>query len=359
MLMTGGPEEQQDQVRAALLLRVWSEPGSPGTLRARLVDAQGSDAGATISTAVGTSEIGQEVLRWLSRVGTGPAPSTAPPPARDVEPLVSTAWLAEHGGDPDVVVLQVGDPPGPPYLAGAGRLDWDTDLHRPDGRGVVEAAGFGRLLDRLGVGADSHVVLAGGDRPLLAASAYWCFAYHAHPRLSLLDGGLPRWAAEGRELADAPHERPATTGYRTAGTRRDILVTRDQLLGGLVGAPPGTALVDCRTRGEFAGRAEQPYDEPVDRHRMTGHIPGAVNLPAEDLLDADGLLLDADDIGRVCDRLGLRASDQIVVYCGVNDRSALVWFALTELVGLADVRCYIGGWAEYGSLGDTITTHNP
>ncbi|HST64308.1 MAG TPA: rhodanese-like domain-containing protein, partial [Mycobacteriales bacterium] len=125
-------------------------------------------------------------------------------------------------------------------------------------------------------------------------------------------------------------------------------------LGGLVGAPPGTALVDCRTRGEFAGRAEHPYDAPTDRHRMTGHIPGAVNLPAEDLLDRAGLLLDTVHIGRICAQLGLAATDQIVVYCGVNDRSALVWFALTQLLGLPDVRCYQGAWAEYGSLGDSV-----
>jgi len=74
---------------------------------------------------------------------------------------------------------------------GAGRLDRGVDLHERDGRGVVGPAAFGRLLDRPGIGADSHVVLAGGGRPLLAATAYWAFAYHSHPRLSLLDGGLP------------------------------------------------------------------------------------------------------------------------------------------------------------------------
>jgi thiosulfate/3-mercaptopyruvate sulfurtransferase len=350
--MTGGPDEQQEPVRATLLLRVWSEPGSPAILRARLVDTDG--AGATIATAVGTAEIGQQVLRWLGQVGAVPAPAPPPAPVTGVSPLVSTGWLAEHGQDPDVVLLQVGDRPEPPYLPGAGWLDWNADLHRPDGRGVVGPDGLARALDRLGVGTGSHVVLAGGRRPLLAASAYWCFAYHSHPRLSILDGGVPRWAAEGRDLAPAPRVRPATTGYRPGATRRDILATRDQLLGGIVGAPPGTALVDCRSRGEFAGDPERPYDRPTDRHRMTGHIPGAVSLPAEDLLDEDGQLLDPASIGRICAGLGLAATDQIVVYCGVNDRSALVWFALTQLLGFPDVRCYQGAWAEYGSLGDTV-----
>lgn len=356
--MSGGADEQQDPVQAALLVRVWSEPDTPAVLRARLVDAEGDDAGGTFSTAVGTAEIGREVLRWLGRIGTGPAPVPAAPAAADVAPLVGAGWLAEHRDDPDLVTLQVVDGPEPRYLAGAGRLDWDADLHEPGGRGVVGPAGFGRLADRLGIGAGSHVVLAGGRRPLLAASAYWAFAHRGHPRLSLLDGGLAHWVASGRETAAEPRERPPAAGYPARATRRELLATRDQLLGGLVGAPPGTALVDCRTRGEFAGEPGQAYDRPVDRHRMTGHIPGAVSLPPEDLLDDDGLLLDTAHLRQVCDRLGLRESDQVVVYCGVNDRSALVWFALAEVLGLPDVRCYHGAWAEYGSLGDTVAARD-
>jgi thiosulfate/3-mercaptopyruvate sulfurtransferase len=355
--MTSGPGGEDHETRtAAMLLRVWSEPDSPLTLRARLVDADGPHAGATFSTAVGDPEIGREVLRWLERVKTGrigaepPAPAVAAPP-----PLVSTSWLAAHRDDAEVAVLQVGDRRDRPesrYLPGAGWLDWVEDLQQPDRRGVVGAAGYGAVLDRLGVGWDTHVVLCGGVRPLLAASAYWCFAYYGHPRVSILDGGVPRWAADGRELTDSPLRRPATAGYRAGPGRRGILVTRDQLLGGLVGAPPGTALVDCRSREEFAGRPQRPYDTPTDRHRMAGHIPGARNLPAEDLLDADGLLLDAVHIGQLCAALELRAADQVVVYCGANDRSALVWFALTELLGWPDVRCYYGAWSEYGSLTD-------
>jgi thiosulfate/3-mercaptopyruvate sulfurtransferase len=96
---------------------------------------------------------------------------------------------------------------------------------------------------------------------------------------------------------------------------------------------------------------------PTDRHRLTGHIPGAVNLPAEDIPDDDGLMLDTVHIGQMVTHLRLTAADQIVVYCGVNDRSALVWFALTHLLGWADVRCYQGAWAEYGSLTDVTAAH--
>jgi thiosulfate/3-mercaptopyruvate sulfurtransferase len=285
------------------------------------------------------------------RLATAPVPAGLAP----VPPLVSTGWLARQQADPDLAVVQVGrrdDPPPAGSLPGAARLDWIEDLQHPGRRGVADGGEFAAVAGRLGIGRETHVVLAGERRPQLAASAYWSFAYHGHMRLSILDGGLPRWTAEGREVTAAATGRTPTEGYRPGLGRRDLLVTRDQLLGGLVGAPPGTALVDCRTPAEFAGRTGRPYDVPADRHRLTGHVPGARNLPAEDLLDAGGLLLDTVQIGQLCDAVGLRPVDQITVYCGVNDRSALVWFALHELLGWPDVRCYFGAWSEYGSLTD-------
>jgi thiosulfate/3-mercaptopyruvate sulfurtransferase len=332
-----------------LVLRVWSEPDSPDVLRARLVER---GTGSTVATAVGDTEIGREVQRWLLRLRTGPEPAAGPAGAA-VPPLLDAAWLAGHRADPGVALLQVSD--GVPareagYLAGAARLDWIGDLQDPDRRTFLDAGGFAALMDRLGVGADTHVVLCGGRSAELAAWAYWCLTYHGHPRISLLDGGLAGWVAQGGELAAAPATRRPTTGYVPGPGRRDLLVTRDQLLGGLVGAPPGTALIDCREAGEFAGRPRQPYDRPTDRHRMVGHIPGAFSLPVEDLLGPDGRLLPPQRLRERCVATGAVPADQVVVYCGVSDRSALVWFVLHELLGWTDVACYYGAWAEYGSL---------
>lgn len=351
--MTGDPGEE-DARSAALLIRVWSEPGSAGTLRARLLAGDRPGEGGSWSTAIGDTEIAGEVLRWLQHVrdgGVEPEPEPAP---ADVPPLVDTGWLAGRLDDPDVAVVEVGAGPaaGPGRLPGSARLDWFTDLQRPDRRAFLDRAGFAAAMDGLGIGTGTHVVLHGGPGGTLAASAYWCFAYYGHRRLSLLDGGRDRWVAEGRPLDPAPAPRPPATGYRPGPGRREILVTRDQLLAGLVGAPPGTALVDCRTAGEFAGRPERPYDRPTDRHRMVGHIPGARSLPVEDVVGPDGTLLAEPALRARCGELGLTAADQVVVYCGVADRSALVWFVLHELLRWPDVACYQGAWSEYGSLTD-------
>lgn len=330
-----GPAADLD---AALLLRVWSEPGSRDVPRARLID-RGS--GATVATAVGDAEIGREVLRWLDRLRTGPVPTPLPVP---VPPLVDGDWPAAH---PEVALLQVVDPSTPP--PGAAALDWIRDLQDPDRRSVLDAGRFAALMDRLGITADHHVVLGGG-RPALAAWAYWCFTYHGHPRVSLLDGSIDRpWTTL-----------PPSSGYVAGPGRRELLVTRDQLLAGLVGAPPGTCLIDCRSAEEFAGRPTRPYDRPIDRHRVVGHLPGAVNLPAEELLDPSGRLLPLDRLRDRCAATGAGPDDQVVVHCGVNDRSGLVWFVLHELLGWPDVACYYGGWAEYASLADVpIERHSP
>lgn len=355
--MTSGPDEDQART-AALLIRVWSEPGSPSTLRARLLDGGRAGDADSWAIAVGDTAIGQEVLRWLQHVRDGGAaavPVAEPGPGRDVPPLLGTGWLADHLGDPGLAVVEVGSGPAtgePSHLPGSARLDWFGDLQQPDRRTFVDAAGFAAAMDALGISTGTHVVLCAGAEPALAASAYWCFAYHGHRRLSLLDGGRARWAAEGRPLAAAPADRSPATGYRPGPGRRDILVTRDQLLAGLVGAPPGTALVDCRTREEFVGRPERPYDLPVDRHRMVGRIPGARSLPVEELLDPAGRLRPEPVLRSLGERIGIGPDDHVVVYCGVTDRSALVWFVLHELLGWPDVACYYGAWSEYGSLAD-------
>jgi thiosulfate/3-mercaptopyruvate sulfurtransferase len=356
---------------ATLLIRTWTESGMPEAKRARLLTVEGDSAPTTWSTAVGDAAIAQEVLRWLRESagteGLGvlppqPGPAAAADSGAGKAPLVDGHWVQAHLADPDVVVLQVDDAASPdrPGLPGAGRLDWIRDLQHPTRRAFVDAAGFAALMDARGITETTHVVLYGDALNARAAGAYWCFAYYGHRRVSLLDGGRQRWLDEGRPVTPTPGGRAPTSGYPTPYGRAEILLTRDQLLSGLVGAPPGTTLVDCRTSEEFAGHPRKPYDEPTDRHRLPGHVPGAVNLPVEQLVDADThSLLPPRQLAELCHDRGLTPEDQVVVYCGANDRSALLWFALHEVLAWPDVRCYCGAWAEYGSLADVPVDGSP
>lgn len=350
------PYQEGNPRSAALLIRVWTESDAPGALRARLLTLGDRHEPTTWSTAAGDAAITQEVLRWLRDVRGERGRAHASPSNRTVAPVVTGAWLQEHLDDPDVAVVQVvedADRLEEGHLPGAVRLHWIEDLQHPVRRTFVAPDAFAALMEARGIAATSHVVVCAGVRNPLAASVYWCFAYYGHPRLSLLDGGRSAWRAEGRPLAPQPSSAPPRSGYPVPAGRPEILVTRDEVLERVVEGRSGSRLVDCRSPQEYAGQPVQAYDLPVARHRVSGHVPGAVNLPAEELLDpVTGRLRGEAELRGLCREHGLSPSDSLVVYCGVTDRSALVWFTLHEVLGWPDVRCYYGAWAEYGSLAD-------
>lgn len=272
-------------------------------------------------------------------------------------PLVSTDWLADNLGRRGLVVVEVDEEAGrywTGHVPGAHNLDWLDDLHAPLGRTFLGADAFTRLMGRLGVEDDSHVVLYGDATNAFAASAFWLFRYYGHTRLSLLDGGRRLWLLEGRALDDAEPLPTAHRGrYRWPSAHTGLRVTRDELLTRFVGAPPGTALVDCRSPEEYAGKPVAPVDLPIERQHSLGHIAGAVNVPSTDLVRAGtDQLRPTDDLRRLFTQLGIRDDLEVVVYCSVAERSALTWFVLRELLRHPRVRNYDGGWAEYGSLMD-------
>lgn len=276
-------------------------------------------------------------------------PSAARPAAAA---LVDVGWLAAQDSA-DVVVFEVDGDSASFYTGHLPRalpLAWYDDLHAPVSRGPVSREQFDQLMQRNGVREDSHVVLAGVSDAAFAAHAYWVLRYYGHTRVSLLDGGRPAWTRAGLPLEDTdPRPGPATT-YGSPGPDDTVRVTRDDLLARYVGAPPPALLLDCRTPLEYDGRPFHPMDLPVEQHRVSGHIPGAVNLPSALLLDAQQRFRPRADLHALATDRGLTAESDVVVYCRVAERSSLLWFALHELLGHARVRHYDGGWAEYGSL---------
>lgn len=278
---------------------------------------------------------------------------------RDVAPLadgpprlVSPQWLQEHLDDPGVVPVEVGSDSVAyhrGHVPGAVALSWLDELQDPDSRGVPSQQRLEQLLGRKGVGPDDHLVLYGGEDNVFAAYAYWLLRYYRHRRLSLLDGGRGGWLAAGCPATPEPSLRPARS-YAGPGPDDRIRLTREALLERYVGAPPGTAVVDCRTPSEYGGRGESVMELPLLHHRLGGHVPGAVSISCTDLLDEHGRLRPAEQLRRVFTDQGVDREHDVVVYCDVGGRSALGWFVLHEVLGYPQVRSYDGGWAEYGSL---------
>jgi thiosulfate/3-mercaptopyruvate sulfurtransferase len=273
--------------------------------------------------------------------------------AVQVPHLVDVDWVRQHLAHPDVRFVEAGADAGSYYeghVAGAVVLSWLDDLHDPDRRGVLSQDRLERLLGSLGINETNHVVLYGDDDNTFAAYAYWVLRYYGHRRLSLLDGGRRAWlAAAAPVTTDLPSVTPGK--YVSTGPDETVRATRDLVLDRFVGAPAGTALLDCRTDAEYHGRGGMVVDLPVLLHRLGGHIPGARNLSSAELLDPDSSrFLPLAELRRVVTAQGVQPQDDVVLYCEVGQRSALGWFVVHEVLHQARARNYDGGWAEYGSL---------
>lgn len=275
-----------------------------------------------------------------------------------VPPLVDVTWLREHHRE--VVLLQVDDDSAAYYdahLPGAQPIATYDDLNEQVRRGPLDRQHFQELMRRKGITPDDHVVLLSafpvgpdgvGNH---AAFAYWLMRLHGHRCLSLLDGGLPAWVHAGGALEASVPDVPEVGPYDSGGGEPWALIGRDELLERFVDGPAGTVLLDCRTAAEYEGNGHHQLDVAVERHRVSGHIPGAENLPSS--LMMDGIRFrPREELAELFASRGVREDTDVAVYCRVAERSALLWFALSELIGHHRVRHYVGGWAEYGSLLD-------
>lgn len=262
--------------------------------------------------------------------------------------LVTTEWVAEHLKDPDVVVAEVDEDASAyhqSHIAGAVGFDWRADFQDPLRRTFLGPEGFAALMDSRGITNDSHVVLYGGSNNWFAAYAYWYFKIYGHENVKLLDGGRKKWELESRELVTDVQPRPRTS-YKAKDPRIDIRSFRDEVVAAI-----GTKnLVDVRSPDEYAGRLLAPAHLPQEQAQRAGHIPSAKNIPWSKAANEDGTFKSDDELRDLYEGAGVDLSRDTIAYCRIGERSAHTWFALHELLDLANVKNYDGSWTEYGSL---------
>ena len=271
------------------------------------------------------------------------------------QPLVGPEWLRRAVPTGQVVVLQVdGDATcwHVAHLPGALPLDWHDELHHSVRRGPLPQADFEQLMQRKGIERDTHVVLYSREDPSFAAYAQWLLRYYGHERVSMLDGGLRAWTRSRGPVVDEPTQARLVGPYGSPGPDPSVRIGREELVTCYARPPGDTLLLDCRTEVEYAGGHLSPVDLGIEHHRVGGHVPGAVNLPSQELLTPEGTFQPRGQLEEMFTSRGLRPASDVVVYCRVAERSSLLWFALHEILQHPRVRHYDGGWAEYGSLVD-------
>ena len=263
--------------------------------------------------------------------------------------LVSLDWVAEHGGDDNVVLVEVDvdtDAYGEGHIEGAVGWNWTTQLQDQTRRDILTKEGIEELLGGSGVGNDTHVVLYGDNNNWFAAYALWMLELYGHDNVSLMDGGRVKWLAEERATTtDAPSV--GATSYTASEADAALRAERDEVLTAVGSA--STQLVDVRSPAEFNGEIIAPPGMAETAQRA-GHIPGAKNIPWATVANEDGTFKSEAELRDIYGGAGIDGDTDTIAYCRIGERSSHTWFALKHILGIANVKNYDGSWTEYGSL---------
>jgi thiosulfate/3-mercaptopyruvate sulfurtransferase len=262
------------------------------------------------------------------------------------EALVDPDWIAAHLDDPTVRLVEVDVSPAA-YAQGhiPGAVLWNAygDLRGP-GYAPIGTAAFSALLSRSGLTPDEAIVFYGYGAHL----GYWLLTAYGHERVRLMDGPRERWLEAGHSWSlESPTPEP--TAYALADGDPRLRVSLET-----VEAMVGTddVILDTRSEAEYVGDYFWPSGATEDTGR-SGHVPGSVHLPIEELRNDDGTFRSADEMRRALVDRGVTPGRRVVPYCTVGNRASMAWFALTRLLGYSDVGVYYGSWAEWGSSPDT------
>ncbi len=266
------------------------------------------------------------------------------------ESLVSTEWVAEHGNDANVRLIEV-DVDTSAYeqghIAGAVGWNWQSQLQQTVSRDVTGKAGMEQLLGAAGVDNDTTVIVYGDNNNWFAAWAFWQMKYYGHRDVRLMNGGRVKWLAENRPVTTEAAA-PAAKTYRASDPDESIRAYRDYVLSA-VGAG-NISLVDVRAPAEYSGELLAPENLPQEGSQRGGHIPGAVNVPWAQAVAEDGTFKSADDLAALYGGKGIDGSRETIAYCRIGERSSHTWFVLTQLLGHPNARNYDGSWTEWGSI---------
>jgi thiosulfate/3-mercaptopyruvate sulfurtransferase len=279
------------------------------------------------------------------------------------ELLVSTDWLADHMNQDNLVIVHVGSSRATydaGHIPGAHFLALSQIAFTQNGvlNEIAPAPQLKAAFEGLGIGDDTRVVLYSDSQGELAARTWYTLNYAGHGRhASLLDGGLEKWKAENREVANwEPSVNFATFNPRM-NPAAIIHVPQVMDASWQVVNVPDTKLVliDTRTPGEYTG------ETPSAGVPRPGHIPGAINLywPSLVVSTTNPQFLSVHELRSIFESMGVTPDKKVIVYCRSGMKASPVYFVLSYLG--YNVTMFDGSFSQWSPLSYTpvVTGPNP
>ena len=269
----------------------------------------------------------------------------------DPKTLVSTEWLAKHIKDPDLRILDASwylpdakrDPKAEydaAHIPGARFFDIDdiSDARSDLPHMAPPVEKFMSRMRAMGVGDGHQVVVYDGAGIMSAPRVWWLFRLMGHENVAVLDGGFPKWQAEGRAVEDMPpvvKDRHLTVRFQNHLVRDVTQVSQASKLG-------DAQIIDARAAARFRGEAPEPREG-----LRAGHIPGSRNVPFNTLLNDDKTLKSPAEARAVFEAAGVDLSRPMITTCGSGITASVLALAL-ERIGVDAWSLYDGSWAEWG-----------
>ncbi|MAQ81847.1 MAG: 3-mercaptopyruvate sulfurtransferase [Maritimibacter sp.] len=273
----------------------------------------------------------------------------------DPKTLVSTDWLAAHLNDPDLRVLDASW-----YLPDMGRdgkaeyakahipgaryfdIDEISDHRSSLPHMVPPTEKFISRMRAMGVGDGHQVVVYDGAGLFSAPRVWWLLRLMGKTDVAVLDGGLPKWIADGHPTEDLP---PVMRDRHITVTFQNHLV-RDVTQVAAASKLMDHEILDARGPARFRGEVPEPR-----AGLRSGHIPNAKNVHYATLMNEDGTMKDPDALRDVFAAAGVDLAKPVISSCGSGVTAAIIDLAL-ERIGHDRHAVYDGSWSEWGMYGD-------
>jgi thiosulfate/3-mercaptopyruvate sulfurtransferase len=268
--------------------------------------------------------------------------------------FVSTEWLAANLSQKNIAVVDASwylptmNRDGKAeflvrHIPGAVHFDIDTvkDMSNPLPHMLPTAKEFGEAVGAMGLSEDMTIIIYDGAGLFAAPRVRWTFQVMGAKDVRILEGGFPKWLAEGRAVEAGP-AKPKKRVFK-ASKKRGVVANIKSIKAAL--ADKSAQVVDARPAPRFKGEAPEPRPGVA-----SGHMPGSLNVPF-DAVVKDGALLPPDGIEQAFASAGVDLDKPVISSCGSGVSAAILSLAL-ETSGVEVKSLYDGSWSEWGTRAD-------